>query len=542
LAFLNQLLCLAVIAVAGYLLLADVRDSASAEQLTGSARQIAGDVTATIASHRMALERLSRQPDVASALQPASPPAVRQQLQDTVVEAFPHARAAYLLAEDGTLLSSSGPLLDSQCLDYISRAISSPSVPPAEFHAPDTAHAHYDLLQPVRQADRTAGFLLVSFASTALGTVLERHAAQAPAYVEIRQPQSDRKTGDVVVASFGERGQANLDRAVTVTLPNTNWSLVYSSTGSAPEFLSGHRVYYALFATLAAASLIGMSFVTYRATLRSIQQDLQSLARIFRDVRSGDVRREYPLTLREFSRAFLYVRDSGRKLVEEQNKLKSLGLIDHLSQLSNRRHLEARLTELFERISAHPPSSVLLIDIDHFKNVNDRHGHDAGDALIIGFAETLRKAVRQTDFLARLGGDEFCVIYPHTAIMQAKELAERLRRELPRELPLTQGLSHKLTWSGGLSEMSSADAKYSDVLWRADQALLKAKETARNTTQLYNHAARLVVPEVPGAENPAPGDSGDRNQPGESPRGSATLPQGSEDTPVSSQRLQHRRA
>jgi diguanylate cyclase (GGDEF)-like protein len=127
---------------------------------------------------------------------------------------------------------------------------------------------------------------------------------------------------------------------------------------------------------------------------------------------------------------------------------------------------------------------VLIIDVDHFKLVNDEHGHDAGDALIVGFSEALRAVVRNTDFIARLGGDEFCIIYTYTRLDKAKDLVERLRRELPRYINLPKGVVHTLRWTGGLSSMRDSDRKFDDVLWRADQALLQAKQGGRNNTRV----------------------------------------------------------
>jgi diguanylate cyclase (GGDEF)-like protein len=191
------------------------------------------------------------------------------------------------------------------------------------------------------------------------------------------------------------------------------------------------------------------------------------------------------MELAEFAGVFDYLRESGRKLVEEKRKLKGLGLIDHLSQLPNRRYFEKRLKEAHETCRTHGPSSVLIIDVDHFKQVNDQHGHDIGDALIVAFAKALRESVRQTDFLARLGGDEFCVVYRYVPLNKASAFVERLRKQLPREVELPKGIRHPLKWTGGLAAIADGDQKFDDVLWRADKALLEAKTAGRNNTKVY---------------------------------------------------------
>lgn len=244
--------------------------------------------------------------------------------------------------------------------------------------------------------------------------------------------------------------------------------------------------FYAFLLGIAIFGVFVVLFRLYRVVAAAVRHDVRSLTRMFRDVREGDVRERYPIALREFADAVSYLRVSGRKLVLEKKRLKNLGLMDHLSQLSNRRHFERQLAKLFEARKSKGESALLLIDVDHFKAVNDQHGHDCGDALIVKFAGALRACVRHSDFLARLGGDEFCIIYPYTSAERALTYAQRLRQQLPREITLMNDVVHTLRWTGGLSAMTDADAKFDDVLWRADKALMQAKEVGRNNTKVYD--------------------------------------------------------
>lgn len=251
------------------------------------------------------------------------------------------------------------------------------------------------------------------------------------------------------------------------------------------RFFTFERTLYLFFIAVAVVTAARIVLGMQRHVARAVRADIKSIGRMFYDVRHGGLRETYPMALEEFTGVFQYLRDSGRKLVEEKEKLKGLGLIDHLSQLSNRRHFEKRLKELHEVCKTHGPSSVLIIDMDHFKAVNDHYGHDIGDALIVAFAKALRTGVRHTDFLARLGGDEFCIVYPYTPLTKAAAYADRLRKQLPRALTLPKNIEHPLKWTGGLSVMADTDAKFDDVLWRADKALMRAKETGRNLTEIW---------------------------------------------------------
>ena len=250
-------------------------------------------------------------------------------------------------------------------------------------------------------------------------------------------------------------------------------------------WLSFERVFYSAFVGIGLGCLLRTLWGANRRVARAVRNDIKSIARMFHDVRHDGLRTSYPMALEEFAAVFQYLRNSSRRLVEEKERLEGLGLIDHLSQLSNRRHFETRLQELFDARKTHGASSVLIIDLDHLKAVNDRYGHDTGDALIVAVANALRGAVRQTDFLARLGGDEFCIVYPYTRLEQATRYVERLRKQLPRTLLLGANHEHSLKWTGGLSVMADGDGKFDDVLWRADKALMQAKAAGRNNTQLF---------------------------------------------------------
>lgn len=174
------------------------------------------------------------------------------------------------------------------------------------------------------------------------------------------------------------------------------------------------------------------------------------------------------------------------KLVQaERQKLIILGLTDPLCDVGNRRALEQWLRRLFARPETKAPVSILLIDLDHFKDINDRYGHDIGDQVIKKFAVELKDRVRECDLIARMGGDEFCIVFPQTRLSVAMSLAGRLRTQMPSTMEVTEGVFHALGWTGGLSVTDAFDMNYKQVLKRADRALLNAKHQGRNRTKIY---------------------------------------------------------
>ncbi|MBN2647480.1 MAG: sensor domain-containing diguanylate cyclase [Thiotrichales bacterium] len=157
-------------------------------------------------------------------------------------------------------------------------------------------------------------------------------------------------------------------------------------------------------------------------------------------------------------------------------ELKSLSSIDTLTGLPNRRVYEQELNkqfELFERYQY--PFCLILFDIDFFKKVNDRHGHDVGDTVLKTLAKTLLQHLRKIDLLSRVGGEEFCILLPHTQLENAKIVAERYRATIEK-IPFEFGT---VTASFGVTEVRPNETP-SKLYKRADQALYIAKEQGRN--------------------------------------------------------------
>lgn len=168
---------------------------------------------------------------------------------------------------------------------------------------------------------------------------------------------------------------------------------------------------------------------------------------------------------------------------QREDEIRQLSLTDPLTHLSNRRSILSSLSLEHERSRRHGASfSILLVDLDHFKRINDSWGHPAGDQVLVEAAKTLKNSVRQNDHVGRYGGEEFLVILPGTDTEGAYQLAERCREQLERMKIFTaDGSTLRITASMGLfcnEHLNAASAE--KMLHYADEALYKAKEGGRN--------------------------------------------------------------
>jgi two-component system cell cycle response regulator len=158
-----------------------------------------------------------------------------------------------------------------------------------------------------------------------------------------------------------------------------------------------------------------------------------------------------------------------------------LSIIDPLTGLYNRRYLESHMRTLFgEALRSGRAFSVLLIDIDHFKHVNDAHGHDAGDAVLKEFSARLRRNTRSVDLACRLGGEEFMIVMPETDLARAYQVGERLRACVAAQSFQIGDVSIGVTASVGLATLESLEETTDMVFKRADNALYAAKRRGRN--------------------------------------------------------------
>jgi diguanylate cyclase (GGDEF)-like protein len=170
-------------------------------------------------------------------------------------------------------------------------------------------------------------------------------------------------------------------------------------------------------------------------------------------------------------------------LKQQNSSLSLLASTDYLTGIMNKRIFNEISERYFQTAQKNKLSiTILLLDLDHFKKVNDTYGHQAGDQLLKRFVETLEKILNKSDIFARIGGEEFAVLISQINCDDANILAERIRKEIENDFMTYEGHDIRVTISIGISENKETDTVFEDIFSRADMALYRAKHEGRNKT------------------------------------------------------------
>lgn len=180
----------------------------------------------------------------------------------------------------------------------------------------------------------------------------------------------------------------------------------------------------------------------------------------------------------------LVILDDVTELVRKTKELEKLATIDELTAIYNRRFILEKLTEQMERSRRYKiPLSVLLIDIDNFKSINDNYGHIVGDYVLVESAKAMKISLRKIDYIGRLGGEEFLVILPDISLNNAYICAERIRNTV-KSINL-DSFNQSLSISGGLIEYNGLDSLES-VIDKVDKLLYRAKNSGKDMIKFFN--------------------------------------------------------
>ncbi len=240
-----------------------------------------------------------------------------------------------------------------------------------------------------------------------------------------------------------------------------------------------------------------MSSILLNRIASYLTKDINELTKVAEQIEMGNFevvellqksnsKDEIGILKRAFYDAVNKIKELIKELELKNKELEELAYYDPLTNLPNRRYFFINAQTLIENAKRYDTSlSVIIIDIDNFKKVNDTFGHDAGDMLLRAFANILKSELRSSDVAARFGGEEFAVLLPNTNTDGAYKVSERIRKGFENTIVIYNNKEIKTTVSIGISHFRKGTENIDDLIREADEALYEAKSTGKNKVVIY---------------------------------------------------------
>jgi diguanylate cyclase (GGDEF)-like protein len=245
---------------------------------------------------------------------------------------------------------------------------------------------------------------------------------------------------------------------------------------------------------LMALALAGLFLVPALLLARTLVLPLEELSRVSRRIRAGkpglQVKTKIGGELGEFISTFnsmsVSLQDSLEEITAKSEELRVMSITDSLTGRYNRRYIEDYLNrELELAVRTQDPLTILMIDLDHFKEYNDTYGHIAGDVALKELGDILVETVRRTDVVARYGGEEWIVCLSHTNSVGGVKIAEKLRHAVEKTIFMLKGQESRITVSIGVATAPADGTDYAELVEAADTAMYLAKTSGRNQIQVF---------------------------------------------------------
>jgi len=309
------------------------------------------------------------------------------------------------------------------------------------------------------------------------------------------------ETGQEVYGLWsGYRGIPVVGASMIIAFDDFRWILI-----SEQDQDEAFAPIYNLQKTLIIISLVMLALVIiialatahgFTRPLRRLMQSIEALGsgNFNAQVKGIDGNDEIGYLARAFNKMGQHLKATREELVEKNSALQELSIRDGLTELYNHRHLKKVIHYEFDRTNRYgSPLSIMILDLDYFKSVNDTYGHLFGDLVLHETARLLTDDLRSTDVVGRYGGEEFLIICPGTSLENAEFIAHKLRKNFSKHL-FSDGTAYcQVTASIGVAMQKSDMQTYDDLIRCADEALYQAKENGRNRVFLDRQGESVAV-------------------------------------------------
>lgn len=361
--------------------------------------------------------------------------------------------------------------------DLNNKLVNQPGLEPL-VHRDNPKLAHFDLTEPVEsELHEVLGVLFVSFSLDSLQTALA-NSVQAGNVLILRDGLGQ------VIAQAGKTTSTAPTIKLATQVPGSAWRLELVHPNE-----DNKLIYLALGGTnmLTLILVIAVFIALTNAMVRIFMRELTGIQTMLGKITQGEVPMMLPSLLKETQEIVPVIQAIAHSIHEKQTRLTEMSLMDELTQLPNRRNFNTELARACHLAQRGVGVSLLLLDVDHFKQVNDTSGHEAGDRMLQILADCLRHNTRQTDFSARLGGDEFAVIFTNMKADSLTLWMDHLAAEFAAAQqtdPITIQVPRCTLSAGVAVAFSRIPGSPVEIMRRADQALYHAKDLGRNRLEI----------------------------------------------------------
>jgi len=363
--------------------------------------------------------------------------------------------------------------LSDRCFKDMQRRIAGLDVPWPPVHSRIEQLAHFDIVSPVIVDGESVGLVFASFSLNTIDDLLRSISFQNDAYQVVT-------SDNYKVASVGPTLDAEHD-SYAMPIPGTDWTIKKQTRDTSKgifvaSLLASNIVVFVL--------VIGVLFVAIKKLFNMVIYDFESLNQMMKKIREGgfnvdDMPRPH---LAETAGIIGFIQNAAVELHRHQKKLKLDSTTDELTGLFNRRVLNERIGDFIQRVNAGSEVYVVILDMDHFKEINDSHGHEIGDQVLILFSQALINNCKDTDVCTRAGGDEFIVVLNEYQPQQVNDWYARVCEELQAsiaELCAENSIELEYGVSAGCTLVRNNDNKHA-LMKRADEALYQVKTRGKN--------------------------------------------------------------
>ncbi|HEY9052995.1 MAG TPA: diguanylate cyclase [Gammaproteobacteria bacterium] len=435
------------------------------------------NVSRLIQFYQRVVDTITKQHVVADLLQFGTPGQAQQWASD-MQRLLPDSIGMALFDPNGRVRGVLSELrLSDQCMMDMQLRIKGMSVPEPPVHRKIEELAHFDIVAPVEYAGENIGLVFASFNLKSIEAVLEDTLTG-------NQQLSVIAPDGYILAQVGQLDAEEKIYTKVISIPGTDWSLeskfVLAEAATFVRTISINNI--VIFLLLTILFVIAMS-----RFFKIIIADFEIISNMMRHIQDGSFERQgvQNAHLKETEGVIAYMRFLATELALHQKTIHDASITDELTGLNNRRVLNQELDHCLELAKRGESFGVVILDLDHFKVINDTAGHDVGDQILLMLAEILKENCEESDVCVRVGGDEFVVIlvgYNRKKI--EKWYVSVLNEFQQRAYSLKQEIGgHERCGISAGSTMIRKDDDRSSLLKRADEALYAAKDKGRCNIQ-----------------------------------------------------------